>query len=265
LLHAVSRCERRKPGGIFLSGRRRPNLPRQSQRKGGADVDFRHRCLDRRVYLRNVDKAVPFPRVAPVDDDDLVARCLAGQRAAQKELFDREKRRVQATLFRVLGGAAPLDDLVQDVFLAVFRSLHTFRGEASLSTWIDRCAVRVALGHLRSRRDARHLELVPDAVASDDPSAERRTLAREATRRLYAALGGLPAKQRTAFALYAIDGRSTPEVAELMNATAVATKARIWRARRYVEKRARVDPVLAEYLTGAVSPARAGEDDEEPS
>jgi RNA polymerase sigma-70 factor (ECF subfamily) len=184
-------------------------------------------------------------------DGDLVARCVAGDRTAQRRLFENEKRRVHGTLFRILGPNQNLDDLVQDVFLSVFRSLHAFRGESSLSTWIDRCAVHAALAHIRTRRGRQHLELVPETIASEDPSAERRALAREATRHLYAALDALPSEQRTAFALSAIDGRSTSEVAELMGASAVATKARIWRARLYVEKRAKSDPVLKGYLADA--------------
>lgn len=204
-----------------------------------------------------VDKATPLRSVAEVDERDLVARCLDGQRPAQRQLFEREKRRVQATLYRILGSNQHLEDLVQEVFLSVFRFLHTFRGDSSLSTWVDRCAVRTALSYLRSNRASRaqrHLELVPESLASDDPSAERRALAREATRRLYATLQGLPAKHRTAFALYAIDDRSMSEVAALMGATVIATKARVWRARLHIEKRARVDPVLAEYLSRATAP-----------
>ena len=203
-------------------------------------------------------RAVPAP-----DDRDLVARCVAGDRVAQRRLFESEKRRVHATLFRILGPNQQLDDLVQDVFLSIFRSLHTFRGESSLSTWVDRCAVRAALGHIRGRRGRQHLELVADNVASGDPSAERRAIAREATRRLYTALDALPAKQRMAFALSAIDGRDVNEIAALMGATAVATKARVWRARRYVERRAKSDPVLSEYLIAARKPvasAARGED-----
>jgi RNA polymerase sigma-70 factor (ECF subfamily) len=195
-----------------------------------------------------MDRTLPL-RVLPAPDDrDLVARCVAGDRSAQRRLFENEKRRVHATLFRVLGPNAHLDDLVQDVFLSVFRSLQS---------WVDRCAVRAALAHMRGRRGRQHLELVADSVASGDPSAERRALAREATRHLYAALDGLPPKQRMAFALSAIDGRDVSEVAALMGATAVATKARVWRARRYVEKRAKADPVLAEYLVAASDGASA--------
>jgi RNA polymerase sigma-70 factor (ECF subfamily) len=182
------------------------------------------------------------------DEADLVARCIAGDPAAQRRLFDRELPRVHATLYRILGSNQGIDDAMQEVFLAVFRSLHQFRGDSSLSTWIDRCAVHAAFAHLRGGRRRRHLELVPESLESSDPPAERRVLAREAARRLYETLDKLDAKQRLAFALHAIDGRPLQEVAALMDATLVATKARVWRARRYVEKRAKADPVLADFL-----------------
>jgi RNA polymerase sigma-70 factor, ECF subfamily len=198
------------------------------------------------------------------DDRELVARCLAGERAAQRRLFDREKRQVYATLFRILGSNQPFDDLLQDVFLAVFRGLSSFRGEASLSTWIDRCAVRTAFAHIRGKRNRHHLELVPENLPADDPSAERRALAREATRHLYDTLEHLEPNYRMAFTLHVIDGRPVAEVAEVMHATVVATKARVWRARRYVEKRAKANPVLAEYLVAAASTRSGGDSKEKP-
>jgi RNA polymerase sigma-70 factor (ECF subfamily) len=188
-------------------------------------------------------------RALPVQDDrELVTRCVAGDRAAQRRLFEQEKRHVHATLYRILGSNQHVDDLLQEVFISVFRGLHNFRGESSLSTWIDRCTVRAAFAHIRGARGRHHLELVPEGLAAEAPSAERRTLAREATRRLYDTLASLEPKHRLAFILHAIDGRSVAEVAELMQATVVATKARVWRARRYVEKRAKADPTLSEYL-----------------
>ncbi|HXX65714.1 MAG TPA: sigma-70 family RNA polymerase sigma factor [Polyangiaceae bacterium] len=189
-----------------------------------------------------------------MDDRELVAQCIAGDRGAQRRLFEREKRRVHATLFRVLGSNQGIDDLLQEVFLAVFRGLSTFRGEAALSTWIDRCAVRVAFAYVRGKRGRHYLELVPEDVSADVPGPERRALAREAASHLYEALEGLEPKQRLAFSLFAIDDRSLSEVASLMEASMVATKARVWRARRYLEKRARVDPVLCEYLAASAAP-----------
>jgi RNA polymerase sigma-70 factor (ECF subfamily) len=183
----------------------------------------------------------------------LAQRCVAGDASAQRELFEREKRRVQSALFRILGTNAHMDDLLQETFLAVFQGLPSFRGEAALATWIDRCAVHVALAHLtRQKPRTLHVELVPD-IPSGDATAEQRALAREAARRMYAELDRIEPKQRLAFTLFAIEERPIAEVAQLMDASVMATKARIWRARRRLERRARLDPVLASFLADASS------------
>ncbi|MBS2018313.1 MAG: RNA polymerase sigma factor [Deltaproteobacteria bacterium] len=182
------------------------------------------------------------------DDLALARRCVEGDRAAQRSLYDREKRRVHATLYRVFGSNQHIDDAIQETFLQVFRSLGNFRGESSLATWIDRCAVRVAYAHLTSRkRSGPVLEVVAD-IPAGDPSAERRALAREAARRLYAELDLLDAKQRIAFTLHELDGCSLAETAERMDATLVATKARVWRARRQIEARAQKDEALRAFV-----------------
>lgn len=182
------------------------------------------------------------------DDLALARRCVEGDRSAQRELFHRERRRVHAILFRILGSNSHMDDLVQEAFLNVFRSLGSYRGEASLGTWVDRCTVRVAYAHLSANRRARaRLDLVVETSASD-VDAERRAAAREATRKLYDVLDEMDPKMRTAFALHELEGKPMSEVASLMDATLVATKARVWRARRLLEKRAAAEPALRSFL-----------------
>src|SRR5258707_1007905 len=95
---------------------------------------------------------------------DLVRRCVEGDRAAQTRLFREEVRRVHGLLYRVLGPNGPHEDLIQETFLRVFRSLPQFRGESQLTTWIGGIALNVAYGYLRSNPPpAVRLELVPDA------------------------------------------------------------------------------------------------------
>jgi RNA polymerase sigma-70 factor (ECF subfamily) len=191
------------------------------------------------------------------DDLTLARRCVAGDRSAQRALFQRDVRRVHATLYRILGSNGSIDDLVQESFLEIFRSLKNFRGEASLATWIDRCTVRVAYAYLSNKR--KHLPLleIVSEIPSGDPNAEERAIARQAAHRLYEELERLGPEQRLAFTLHAIDGRRLDEVAQLMEATLVATKSRVWRARQALEKRARHDPLLAGFL-GPATPRKEG-------
>ncbi|HUS64245.1 MAG TPA: RNA polymerase sigma factor [Kofleriaceae bacterium] len=184
-------------------------------------------------------------------DLQLAERCARGDRTAQRELFQQEKRRVHATLYRVLGSNGDMEDLIQEAFIEVFRSLAGFRGEAKLSTWIDRITVRVAYAYLsRKPPGAARLEMVPE-IPAGDPSAEHRAQMRQAAQHLYTVLDRLDAKLRVAFTLHVIDGRPLAEVADVMSASLVATKTRVWRARREVDRRARRDPLLQMFLEDA--------------
>lgn len=183
-------------------------------------------------------------------DVGLAERCRAGDVDAQRELFRRELDRVHLVLVRVLGPCRDLEDLVQEAFIQIFRSLAIYRGEAQLGTWCDRVAARVAYAYLEKRRvPTAPLEAVAE-LAGGDPSAEQRAIDREAARRLYAALERVEPKQRVAFALHVIDGRPIDEVARIVGASRVAVKTRVWRAEREVRRRAAKDPLLRGFLQG---------------
>jgi RNA polymerase sigma-70 factor (ECF subfamily) len=195
---------------------------------------------------------------AYVEDVLLVDRCLTGEPAASRELFRRHRGRVHACLYRVLGGNRDMDDLLQEAFLQVFQSLRGWRAEASLATWIDRVAVRVAYRYLsqRQRRIATDPlaedDTAPGAVAATAASGigpgARRQLARDGVKRLYGALDELSPAARLAFTLHEIDGRSISETAKLVGSSVTATKLRVWRARKRIEAAAVADPVLSEFL-----------------
>lgn len=181
-------------------------------------------------------------------DVALAQRAGAGDRAAQRELFQAQKHGVHHALFRVLGSNRELEDLLQDAFVAIFRALPSFRGESTLARWCQTIAMRTAYATIAKRRPV-VLELVEDQMADATPDVQRVLRAKEAVRRLYGALDRIEAKQRIAYALFVIDGRTLVEVAELTDSTVLAVKTRVWRARRELLRRARKDEVLAEYLS----------------
>lgn len=186
---------------------------------------------------------------ARTNDLALARRAADGDRAAQRELFHAQKQSVHHTLFRILGSNRELEDLLQDAFLEIFRALPSFRGDSTLSRWCQTIATRTAyLSISRRKPPAVDLEVVQDIVPHGDPDAHRVAHAREAARRLYAAMDRLDPKHRIAFALAVIDGLSLAEVAQLTDSSTVAVKTRVWRARRELFKRAKKDPVLAGYL-----------------
>ena len=204
--------------------------------------------------MRGLIPPAPMSSPAPAGREELrrgdlalARRCLAGDRDAQRELFHRELDRVHRILYRILGPGGDLEDVAQEAMVELFRSLARYRGEATLATWVDRITVRTALRAIRRRRPAAapldENELVSPGTGADEDVARHAV-----ARRLEAALRRLDPRMRVAFVLHVIEERSAAEVAELMGATRVATKARIWRARRELERRARRDPLLASLM-----------------
>jgi RNA polymerase sigma-70 factor (ECF subfamily) len=192
---------------------------------------------------------------------ELLRLCAEGDRAAQTRLFRDEVRRVHGLLYRVLGPCGVVEDLIQETFIRVFRALPQFRGEARLSTWIGGIALNVAYGHLRSHPPATvRLELVPERRA-DDVDLEQQMEARQGLRRVYEILDRMEPRLRIAFTLHAVDGRSLRDVAALMSASIVATKARVWRARRELARRAGRDPLLASFLAAGLGAGREASDE----
>lgn len=181
-------------------------------------------------------------------DLDLAQRAANGDRPSQRALFVAQRAGVHRTLYRILGNNRDLEDLVQDAFLEIFRSLRSFRGDSSLGRWCQIITTRVAyLAISRRKPPSVDLALVEDELGHDT-HPDRVVQARIAAKRLYAALDRLDAKHRVAFALAVIDERPLAEVAELTESSRFAVKTRVWRARRELRSRASKDSVLAAYL-----------------
>lgn len=183
-------------------------------------------------------------------DNALVQRARNGDRAAQTDLFRQLRSTVHATLYRVLGSNEQMEDLLQDAFVEIFRSLSRYTGELPLATWAAGTAARLAYRHLRGDvRKAKENRALPARVLRlAYSSSEDRIQHREAVKRLYAVLERLKVEYRVAFALFELDGRSLADVAQIMDVTLPMAKNRITRARSQLRAAARRDSLLANYL-----------------
>jgi RNA polymerase sigma-70 factor, ECF subfamily len=168
----------------------------------------------------------------------LVERAAAGDRAAFSELYQRHASLVFRRLTRLIGPVAEREDLLQQVFLKLYRALPGFRGEASFETFVSRIAVSVAYDHLRHVRhnplrsaSADGLAELPAADATD--AAARRA---SEVRRLLALLDRIKPKKRVAFSLFAFEGLSIEEIAGLLGAREAAIRKRIDHAARELRR-----------------------------
>jgi RNA polymerase sigma-70 factor, ECF subfamily len=190
----------------------------------------------------------PPTRVHMADDEPLLRRAAAGDAAAFKELFIRHRADVARLVYRMLSAPSDLEDVVQEVFVQVFRSLKDFRGQSKFSTWLHRVTVNVVLMHRRSARSRPVLteEAPSDFVADDrqplpDEDAERS----ERMRAFQRLLSRLADKKRAVFVLHELEGLAPAEIAEIVGAPVLTVRTRLFYARRELEAMLADEPSLA--------------------
>jgi RNA polymerase sigma-70 factor (ECF subfamily) len=169
----------------------------------------------------------------------LVSRCLGGDEAAWEELVRQHTRQVYGLCYRFTGSGAEAQDLTQEVFLRVFRTLKTFRSaEGSFGTWLARVARNLLIDHYRRTRQERVTDPIEDqiavleekgATASERP--DHALAGREASRILQAALQKLSPDLREAVILRDLQEMEYREIAEVLGIPEGTVKSRINRGR----------------------------------
>jgi RNA polymerase sigma-70 factor, ECF subfamily len=194
-----------------------------------------------------------LPRVREVkprsaEDDSLVARAAADDRAAFRELYARHRADVARLVYRMLGGRGDLDDVIQEVFVQVHKSLKDFRGQSKFSTWLHRVTVNVVLMHRRAARSRPVFAdeplgegLVHGVDVLPDEDAERR----ERVRAFARLLDRLADKKRIVFVLHELEGISPIEIAKIVGAPVLTVRTRLFYARREIEAMLADEPSLA--------------------
>jgi RNA polymerase sigma-70 factor (ECF subfamily) len=171
----------------------------------------------------------------------LVQRCAEGDEAACAELVAEHQRMVVQLAINLLGDRDEALDLSQEVFLRVFRTIHRFRGQSSLRTWIYRISVNQARNRhrfwrRRHRADQvsldQHIATHGEFLSGGDTTPDRVLAQKELAARLQRALDDLPFDQRTAIVLREIDGLSYEEIAYSLGVAVGTVKSRLTRARQ---------------------------------
>ena len=182
-----------------------------------------------------------------VEDLKLMQDLRDGSPSAFKRLVEFNQERVINTCYRYVFVREDAEDIAQEVFLEVYRSIPDFRGESKLSTWIYRIAVAKSLDFIRRRNRKKRFGFMQALMGVDNrienlpappgntPDAE---LERgERYRVLQDALNALPENQRTAITLSKYHDFSGKEIAEVMGTTLPAVDSLIHRAKARLRKR----------------------------
>src|SRR6204780_4090851 len=180
-------------------------------------------------------------------DSSLVARCLRGDEAAWEELVRLNTRKVYGLCFRFTGSGSEAQDLTQEVFLRVFRTLKTFRSmEGSFATWLARVTRNLLIDHYRRTRQERvtdsieeQLPMIEEAGGSASIRPDHALAGREASEILQATLQKLSPDLREAGMLRDLQEMESREIAEVLRIPEGTVKSRINRGRAELSRHLR--------------------------
>jgi RNA polymerase sigma-70 factor (ECF subfamily) len=183
------------------------------------------------------------------DDADLVKAIIGGDEACLRVIWDRHVVSVRATLLACLGSDHAIDDLTQEVFLALVRSAARMRDPSALRPYLLGTATRLALFELRTRaRRNRWQRLFHFSFDRDEHVCLPDVDARDAIRVLNHVLRSIPARECQAFVLRYVQDLSPSEVAVALGIPKGSAKRAIAVGRKLVLAKAKNDPSLTDYL-----------------
>jgi RNA polymerase sigma-70 factor (ECF subfamily) len=198
------------------------------------------------------------------DTRDLVARASLGDTEAFRKIYECYRADVARLAFRMAGRRFDIDDLVQEVFVQVYRSLPEFRGESKFRTWLHRLTVNVVLMARRSAgsrpvfdASAPFEEGTDTCQGGPDENAERH----ERMRAFERVLDCLGDKKRIVFVLHELEGLTPAEIAKVVGAPVLTVRTRLYYARREIEAKLAAEPALSD-MTLTFSSRRPGSGDE---
>jgi RNA polymerase sigma factor (sigma-70 family) len=163
-----------------------------------------------------------------LSEKELIDGCAKGDRASQKALYDRYCRKMLVYCLRYAKSTPEAEDILQEGFVKVFKNITQFRSESKLDTWMTRIMINTALNHQRQK-----LYMLPmlDVTEIHLPENEEISLAGFHLSELVALIQSLPDGCRIVFNLFAIEGYSHKEIAEMLGVSEGTSKSQYNRAK----------------------------------
>lgn len=183
-----------------------------------------------------------------MQDRDLVEKIKDGDFQAFKNLFESHHPEVLNLCFKLIGNKVEAEDVCQEVFVKIYRSIHSFKYKSRLSTWIYRIAVNQCLNHQRKKKRVRFFQLddkeeenrgeLQEALINpmhDQPDISLEKKEREKI--ILDLVNSLPENQRVVMILQRYEGMTCEEIAQVLNASVSSVQSRIYRAKENLAKK----------------------------
>lgn len=169
-------------------------------------------------------------------DLELVREVLAGRTDRFEILIHRYQRLVATAAFRMGVPRQEIEDMTNEVFYKVYRSLRRYEPAHAMSTWLYRITVNAALDRRRSLRHEASRSELPDDIRDDSPTPDEIAHASSRTHLLHEALGRIPEHYRSPLMLMHVEGLSVEEVSRILNLPEGTVKSRLFRARAMLKQ-----------------------------
>ena len=180
------------------------------------------------------------------EETDLISRCQQGDQEALKGIFEKYQKKVYRIAYGVVRQREEALDIVQEVFIKLFRSIKNFKGRSQFYTYLYRMTMNTAIDHARKtgKQSMSSLDQEGSFQPSDEAEKgpERILLHKELEERVKRAMGQLPAEQRAALVYREVEGLSYQEMAEAMGCSIGTVMSRLHYGRK------RMQELLKDYV-----------------
>ena len=184
--------------------------------------------------------------ISNLNEPDFIFLLKSGDTSAYQQLITVYKKTVYNTCLNLLQNTEDAEDICQEVFVTVFQSIHQFKGESKLTTWVYRIAVTKSLDYVRMKKRKKRFGFMRSIFSeeSNEPIYDRPSFIhpgvllenKERTEILFRAIDQLPENQKTAFVLNKLEQLSYVEVAEVMEVTVSSVESLLFRAKQNLKK-----------------------------
>ena len=169
-----------------------------------------------------------------LENKDLIEACVKGDRQAQQDLYDLFSKRMFMVCLRYTKSQQEAEDVLQDSFIKVFKNLKGYRGESRFDYWIKRIVVNTALNSQRKKLYMYPMVDIDDVKNEFDQS---KSLSNFQMEDLLNMIRELPTGCQTVFNLFAIEGYSHKEIADMLKVSEGTSKSQFSRARKLLQEK----------------------------
>lgn len=175
-------------------------------------------------------------------EEELIQGCQRGERKAQDLLYEKYCRAMLVIAMRYCDNQTEAEDVLQEAFLKIFRSIKKFEGrhEGSLTLWIKTIVVNSSISLNRKNKKHNYTTEIEDYQLTDSSEGiyldDEEMQNNSRVQKIMTALHKLPTGYRTVFNLYTIEGYSHNEIAEILDVSESTSKSQLSKARKYLRK-----------------------------